>query len=285
MFVVITGAAGVLGSTVAPMVAEKHRVRLTDMLPAETPLEFVQADLTDYDACRAVVEGADLVMHCAAIHPWKPYTDDQYLDCNIKAVHHLLRACGDAGVPKVIYTSSIAANGYSFEPELLPLTEDAPERPVDLYSITKLCGEKFCEQLTRMRGIPTLCIRPPAFFPVDDLRFGLGLLGGWLHWTDVAGAHAAAVEYDFTGHSAYHATADLPYTADDAVALRERPAEVIERYFPGAVDFFAARGVPVAPISLWHSIEKAKRDLGWKPKLTFEVWKADRLAREARGVV
>jgi nucleoside-diphosphate-sugar epimerase len=285
MLVVITGAAGVLGSNVAPLVARNHRVRLVDMLPVETDFEFVQADLSDYDQALAAVSGADIVVHCAAIHPWKPYTDDQYLDCNIKAVHFILKACADAGVKRVIYTSSIAANGYKFEPELLPLTEDAPERPVDLYSITKLCGEKFCEQLTRMRGVPTLCIRPPAFFPVDDLRFGLGLLGGWLHWTDVASAHAAAVDFEFTGHSAYFATADLPYTAQDAVALRDRPAEVIERYFPGAVEFFAERGIEIAPIRMWHSIEKAKRDLGWKPAITFEVWKADRLAREARGEV
>jgi nucleoside-diphosphate-sugar epimerase len=285
MLVVITGAAGVLGSNVAPLVARNHRVRLVDMLPVETDFEFVQADLSDYDQALAAVSGADIVVHCAAIHPWKPYTDDQYLDCNIKAVHFILKACADAGVKRIVYTSSIAANGYEFEPELLPLTEDAPEHPVDLYSITKLCGEKFCEQLTRMRGVPTLCIRPPAFFPVDDLRFGLGLLGGWMHWTDVASAHAAAVDFEFTGHSAYFATADLPYTAQDAVALRDRPAEVIEHYFSGAVEFFAERGIEIAPIRMWHSIEKAKRDLGWKPAITFEVWKADRLTREARGEV
>ena len=113
MKLLITGAAGVLGSGVTSLVQRDgfHNIRLTDMLPVESKHEFVQADLSDLEQVRRVCKDMDIVVHCAAIHPWKKYTSDQYLDWNIKGTYNLLQGAVDAGVGKIVYTSSIAAMG------------------------------------------------------------------------------------------------------------------------------------------------------------------------------
>src|SRR5438045_1059223 len=99
MRVVVTGAAGVLGSRVAvDLAAAGHAVRGVDLRPApdsvrRAGLEALLADLTDPDRCRAAVEGAEVAVHCASIHPWKDYPDALYWDLNVKATHHFLAAC------------------------------------------------------------------------------------------------------------------------------------------------------------------------------------------------
>ena len=70
-------------------------VELTDALLGriEADGETLNAFITvTAEQARAAVEGAELIVHCASLHPWKPYTDDQYLDCNLKGAWHVFAA-------------------------------------------------------------------------------------------------------------------------------------------------------------------------------------------------
>jgi nucleoside-diphosphate-sugar epimerase len=270
MNVVVTGASGVLGGGIVKRLIGIHNVRATDVIAGEG---IEVADLCQIDQIQKVVDGADVVIHCAAIHPWKQYTPDQYLDNNVKACYHVFSACVKAGVKRVIYTSSIAA--ISMPPAHVPAKEDDPSLPRDLYGMTKHFGEKLAWMFHTNNGMNVACLRPPTFIPTGDLQLGLGLLGSWTHPDNVIDAHISALNTEFTGYHVVTIANLTPYTAEDAEGLRTDPASVVERYYPGAPEFFASHGIKIGPITCYYDISYAKEFMNWSPKLTFGKWFAE----------
>jgi len=275
--VLITGAAGVLGKAVASLLEQEPgvRLRLTDMAPVETRHEFVQADLANWEETKGLCEGVDELLHIAAIHPWKKYTPQQYVDCNIKGTYNILQAAADAGVKRVIYTSSIAAMGYRYDrPEELPFDESRPCRPCeDIYCVSKHVGEQFCELMRHRHGMPYVALRPGTFIPRDeaDPAWGLSLLTQWLHASDIAMAHLLAFRSGVK-NEAIIITAKVPFTSADAPALLADARPVILRYFPKA-KLLEERGIALPKkIDRWYSIAKAERLLGYRPKWSFGEW-------------
>lgn len=276
MRVLITGAAGVLGSSLARVLSERHQVRTTDMVAVADAPDFRLADLTDADQARAVVEDIEVVVHAAAIHPWKPYTDDQYLDCNVKAVHHLLKACVAAKVRRVVYTSSIAAVGYGpYAEHEMPVREEQTPQPNDLYGLTKQLGEATCRLFQRRDGLPILCLRPVTFIPRDPLTEGLYLATArGLPAEEIVRAHALAVETESDGFATAYLAPVVPYTPADVIASRQEPAAVIDRYYPGLSQLFASHGLTVPPMRFLFSTEQARSLLGWEARCSIEDWYA-----------
>jgi uronate dehydrogenase len=281
MKIAVTGAAGVLGGEVAVQLRQEggHSLRLVDMAPVRGggEDECLQADLSRPEQARRAVEGADVVVHCAAVHPWKTYTDDQYLDLNVKATHHLLKACVEAGVPRVVYTSSIAAVGYARDVSELPLTEHVDRRPDDLYGMTKLMGELLCGMFSRSDGLHVISLRPPCFIPRDDDGFGALLLGGsYGHVSDVARAHVLALGRPDIRCDAFYCTTAVPYTRDDAEALGTDPRSVYLRRFPEAREFILKRPETTQPVRAFYDLGRARTELGYEPAVTFASWFAGR---------
>jgi nucleoside-diphosphate-sugar epimerase len=278
--ITLTGAAGVLATEIAAQLDGRKDVQLclTDMveLSRQGVQEFVRADLSIYEeACRAV-GGADVVIHCAALHPWKQYTDDQYLDCNVKGTYHLLKACADQGVPRVIYTSSIAAVGYDRAPDELPLTEHVTRKPNDLYGATKEMGETLCETFSRSRGLRVISLRPPCFVPRTGDDYGVGLLTTYGDFRDVAQAHVRALDRGDMRCDAFYCTAPVPYTAEDARELRTDPRSVYLRHFPQARDLILSRPETASPVRVYYDIHRARAELGYEPQVDFASWFAQR---------
>lgn len=275
--VLITGAAGVLGKAVTRLLDGEPDVtlRLTDVVPTETPHEFVTADLAKPDQAKPLCAGIDQVLHIAAIHPWKQYTPEQYVDCNIKGTYNILEAAAEQGVRRVIYTSSIAAMGMGSFPECpLPWDESKPCIPDGhIYCVTKHVGEQFCEMFRRQGKFSYVALRPGTFIQRDaaDPQFGIGLLVQWLHFSDVAQAHLLAFRSQ-TANEAFVITAKVPFTRQDNEALRTDARSVILRYFPRASEL-EARGIALpARIERCYDISKAERMLGYHPKHTFGTW-------------
>ena len=105
--VLVTGAAGHLGSHLsATLVKEGFHITGLDMAAPATPWAgggpFLTASLADAAAVRKALAGIDLIVHCASIHPWKKYTDDQYLDANVKGTWHLYAAAEEAKIGRVV---------------------------------------------------------------------------------------------------------------------------------------------------------------------------------------
>jgi len=284
--VLVTGAAGVLGKAVTALLEREPgvRLRLTDVVPLATRHEFLQADLANWEEANGLCRAVDEVLHIAAIHPWKQYTPQQYLDCNIKGTYNILQAAAEAGVKRVIYTSSIAAMGYRYErPEELPFDESRPCRPCeDLYGVSKHVGEQLCEMMRHRHGMPYIALRPGTFIPRDetDPAWGLSLLTQWLHVSDIAMAHVLALRSDLR-NEAIIITAKVPFTSADAPALLSDARPVILRYFPKAA-LLEERGVQLPKkIDRWYSLAKAERLLGYEPKWSFGEWLEKALAKTA----
>jgi len=283
MKVLVTGAAGVLGQAVVSRLEAEgtYDLRLTDILPLETQHEFVQADLADWERTAPLCRGVNQVLHIAAIHPWKPYTPEQYLECNIRGTWNLARAAAEAGVQRVIYTSSIAAMGYApMDGYPLPFDESKPCTPQeDLYGISKHVGEQFFNLFRNTHGLPSVYLRPGCFIPCDEdtPAFGLGLLGSRLSFGDVADAHVLALRSAVV-NEAIIITAGNPFTRDDGPALLSDARSVVLKYFPEAAEL-EKQGVELPErICPTYTIAKAQRLIGYQPKVTFETWLKQRLA-------
>ncbi|MBM4048505.1 MAG: NAD(P)-dependent oxidoreductase [Planctomycetes bacterium] len=280
MKILLTGAAGVLGSGLSPELAQRHDVRLLDMAEVKTALPFCRVNLLDFEATKKACEGIELAVHCAAIHPWKKYTDEQYLDWNIKATYNLLKAAAEAGVRKVVYTSSVAAMG--FRPaslDELPFTESKPCTPDEnLYGVSKLVGEHFADLFVRSHGLAVISLRPGVFIPTTpEPQQGLSYLTHRVSVEDLVEAHALAVnafaEGRITaGHERFIITSETPWRREDAETLRDAPLAAIGKYFPKAVELLQRKGIKVPPIVSFYSIEKAKRVLGYRPQFGFARW-------------
>jgi UDP-glucose 4-epimerase len=295
MHVVVTGGAGVLGSRVAiDLAAAGHAVRAADLRPtppsvrAARGVEELRADLTSPEDCRAAVDGADVVVHCASIHPWKEYPDAAYWDLNVKATHHLLAACVAAGVKRVVLTSSVEPfAGGPFTPEQLPLREDVVPSPRRLYGLTKQVGEEIAARFHRVDGLSCIVLRPATFIPREEGHIGPRLLAGtWLYPEDVIAAHVRAVDAPAppSGWAACYVAPEVPYGPADVAATRsgkDGALAVYERYFPGAAELFGRAGLEPLPLTVFYSVEQARRILGWQPRYGFAHWLAAQ--RDAAG--
>ena len=166
---VVTGAAGHLGSQLIPqLLADGFDVTGVDMVEPSTTTgyRFVRADLTARQDQEAAITGAQLIVHCAAIQPWKAYPDEQYLDANVKGIWQLYKAAAAQGINGIVMTSSIAAVGYAnITPAHWPLGETFQTTTTDLYCLTKQTQEAIARQFAHLGLVRTLTLRPPAFMP------------------------------------------------------------------------------------------------------------------------
>jgi nucleoside-diphosphate-sugar epimerase len=232
-----------------------------------------------------------LAVHCASIHPWKPYSDDQYWDANVKGTWSFYRAAVEADVARVVLTSSIAAVGYHGVPtDAWPVTEEMSFAPGDLYSLTKEAQESIARMHAMHGPVRTLALRPPAFMPRRDLETGFALTGAFALVEDVVSAHVAAVKVMLGEASvetapgpfeAVFTTNALPYRREDAALLEpgNNVRALAEKYWPEPYRRLVAAGYRGVSIPAVYDLSKARRMLGWVPRRNFEWW----AERQSRG--
>ena len=183
MKVVVTGAAGFIGSHVAEsLVRDGHEVVgidcFTDYYPRPAKEEnlrilrqsdrfrLVEARLQDADLV-PLLDGASHVYHLAAQAGVRASWGREfalYTDHNVLATQLLLEAALRTGRPTVVYASSSSVYG---DAPSLPLREDGPCQPVSPYGVTKLAAEHLAVLYHRCHGLPTVSLR---FFTVYGPR-------------------------------------------------------------------------------------------------------------------
>ncbi len=282
--VLVTGAAGHLGSSLVPMLIDDgFRVRGLDMVAPASQMpescDFVQADLSNLPALKKVLQGVDLIIHTASIHPWKEYSDDQYLDANVKGTWHLYATAAASGIDRIVLTSSIAAIGYGNIPATAwPVREDALFPIGDLYSYTKHTQETIARMYADAGRIRTFALRPPAFMPHSELATCLAMTGPFCVVTDIATAHLAAARVmadrqapgaSIAAFEAFNTVNCLPYTGEDYQAVGGDTKLLAEKHWPDACEWLLEQGFSGAGM-VSYDITKAERILGWRPKFNFE---------------
>lgn len=167
MKAVVTGGAGFIGSNIVDTLLDKgYEVSIIDDLstgkrsninPAATHYE-VSLHKTSVEDLTKILKGVDLVFHTAALARVQPSIQDpvRYNEANVTAIVHLLTACVEAKVKRVVYSASSSAYGNA---EVFPTPEDAPTDSLSPYGLQKYIGELYCKMFSKVYGIDTVCLR------------------------------------------------------------------------------------------------------------------------------
>jgi nucleoside-diphosphate-sugar epimerase len=174
----VTGAAGFLGGHLVDMLLEHgdevramvRPVEKATRLRALDGVEVVLGDLTDRDSLKRAVQSTQCVYNVAAkTGPWGLEKD--YNAVNIWGVADLMTAAMNAGVQRIVHTSSITVYGHHLKGII---TEDHPLQAEDNpYSRTKIAGEKMIADFVKERDAPVVILRPAWIYgPRDTASFG-----------------------------------------------------------------------------------------------------------------
>jgi dihydroflavonol-4-reductase len=171
MKTLVTGGTGFVGANVVRMLIQRGtevralvRPRSDTRNLDQLDVELVAGDLRDCGSLEAALEGCDTVYHVAAMYAlWAPNPQEIY-DSNVTGTVNLLEAAGQAGVEKIVYTSSVATIGLPKDGA--PGTEEIPLPPEDLvsdYKRSKYLAEQEVLKYAQ-RGLPVVIVNPS--FPV-----------------------------------------------------------------------------------------------------------------------
>ena len=164
----ITGGAGFIGSNIAEhLVGQGRSVRVFDNFSTgkranvqsfAPKAEIVEGDLCDPKSVQEAVKGVRYVLHLGAIPsvPRSVENPQATNEANITGTLNLLVAARDAGVKRVVFTSSSSVYG---DTPTLPKREDMPPSPLSPYAIHKITGEYYAGVFWRLYGLETLSLR------------------------------------------------------------------------------------------------------------------------------
>ncbi|WP_189389621.1 NAD-dependent epimerase/dehydratase family protein [Streptomyces sp. SDr-06] len=163
--VIVTGAAGRIGSGFAKFAAERFELLLLDRPGVDlTGLDAYgrteHCDVADLPRLTELFRGADCVLHLAAdsntAAEW-----DSLLAANIVGTYHVFAASRSADCPRVVFASSVhAVSGYAPGRQIMA---DAPVNPGNLYGVTKCFGEALGRYMAEREGLTVMAVRIGAF--------------------------------------------------------------------------------------------------------------------------
>lgn len=172
--VLVTGASGFTGGHLAHRLhARGYRVRaLVRPTTAATNLteagiEVVPGDITDAAAVLNAVDGVDAVYHIAAVYRTAGHSDAYYRAVNVGGTRNVLDAAARHRIGRVVHCSTVGVHGAIRD---IPTHEGSPFNPGDVYQETKLEGELAAQAAFR-EGLPGVVVRPAAIYGPGDLRF------------------------------------------------------------------------------------------------------------------
>ena len=166
MKALVTGGAGFIGSNLVDRLVDMNwEVVVIDNETADCNEEFYwnsnadnhKLDICDYEFTKNLYDGVDYVFHLAAesriqpaiLNPIEAVTKNCVGTCTV------LQCSREAGVKKVIYSST--SSGYGFNES--PNHENQPDDCLNPYSVSKVAGEKLCKMYNDLFGLKTVIFR------------------------------------------------------------------------------------------------------------------------------
>lgn len=173
----ITGGAGFLGVALANALARQGNVvRVIDDVSTgdpsrlDPPVHFTRGDVNDIPKLWSLLQGVDVVYHLAArvsVSESVLYPRD-YNATNVGGTVSLIQAVRDAGVRRIVFTSSGAVYGEQSDERV---REDAIPNPGSPYAVSKLAAEHYLNTIGALWGIDTVILRVfNAYGPGQQLR-------------------------------------------------------------------------------------------------------------------
>ena len=309
MKVLVTGASGFVGAAIVRrLVADGHDVRA--LLRAESPtdnirgleVETVAGDLLDHASLTRAIRGCDALFHCAADYRIWVRDPERMYRINVDGTRALMRAALEAGVRRVVYTSSVATLATATGDRLGDETRSAtPKDCIGPYKRSKTLAEAEVVKLVAEQGLPVVIVNPSTPVGPNDIKptptgriviqaaagrmpafvdTGLNIV----HVDDVADGHLLALDKGRLGeryilggenmrlseilaeiaalYGRKPPTVRLPVAALTPLALGAEAWARIAKRDP----FVTLDGLRMARKLMFFSSEKARRELGYGPR-------------------
>lgn len=270
--IVVTGGSGKAGrAVVRDLVDHGYSVLNVDnRVPDERIAPFLRADLTDFGQAVESLQGADAVVHLAAIPAPELMPSEITFRINVTSTYNVFSAATMLGLQRVVWASSETTLGLPFDreqPHYAPIDEDHPLYPQTSYSLSKVLGEEMARQMSRISGIPFVSLRfsnvmEPQDYQLFPSYWGNARLRKWNLWgyvdaRDTAQSCRLGLEADITGAESFI------IAAGDTVMTRSN-RELMAEVFPTVT---LKDGIGDNETLL--SVEKARRMLGYKPEYSW----------------
>jgi len=310
MKTLITGATGFIGSAVLrQLIAAGHDVRVLIRPKSDRrnitglPVEIVYGDLTDRKSLDHGMKGCSMLFHVAADYRlWVRKADEMY-KANVIGTRNIMHAALNAGIERVVYTSSVGTLGFTREGS--PTNEETPVSLQDMighYKRSKFMAEQEVKRLADEQDLPVVIVNPSTPVGPRDIRptptgriivdaasghmpayvdTGLNLV----HVDDVAVGHLLALEHGKKGDRYILGARDMTlkeiFCAVAAFTGQTPPkiclphplvfpiayvSEVWASLVTGREPRVTLNGVRLSRKKMFFSIEKARRFLGFNPR-------------------
>ena len=301
MRALVTGGAGYIGSVVAQhLVGAGHEVTVADNLSkghewaVPEGVELCRVDLLDGPALAGVVaRGFDVVLHFAALSLVGESVAQpvRYFRTNVGGTLNLLDAMRDAGVGRLVFSSTAATYG---EPETVPIPETAPTLPTNPYGASKLAVDTAIGFEAAASGLGAVSLRyfnvagasgrqgeqhdPETHLIPNVLKVAMGeaeavrifgtdyptpdgtAVRDYIHVDDLARAHLLAIEATADpGHRVYNLGNGAGFSVREVVDT----ARLVTGCQIPAVETARRAGDPAVLIA---SSDLIQRELGWVPE-------------------
>jgi NAD dependent epimerase/dehydratase len=170
--VLITGADGFIGSHLAELALTQARhVRALalynsfnswgwlDDVACLAEIEVVTGDVRDFNSCKAMTKGIDVVFNLAALIaiPYSYAAPASYLETNVTGALNVAQACLDHGVQRLVQMSSSEVYGTA---RYVPIDETHPLQPQSPYSATKIAADALVKSFHATYKLPAIVARP-----------------------------------------------------------------------------------------------------------------------------
>ena len=295
----VTGGAGYVGSNlVKTLILEKNEVESVDNLmnsdyghlrtQGSGAANLLEGDIRDLEFMVDAFEGCDAIAHLAALSGLVKCRErpDEATSINVYGTYNVLEAARKLGIRKVVFCSTAAVYG---KPAEMPVTEGISLRPLNLYGVTKLAGERLMDVFSDNHGIATTSLRFGNVFGVGlftnydtvipkFVRMGLNGEGltvygdgsstrDYVHVDDIARALILALESKGNGSEVYNVggeTMEIGVLAKLIVeSLRKSTGEEV------AIINHPPRAGKTKEFS--YNLEKIRRGLGYEPSWSIQA--------------
>ena len=293
MISLVTGGAGFIGSNLVDyLLKQGHEVICVDNESAECNDKFywndracnIIGDITDYKFMKNLFTEVDYVFHLAAESRLQPAIKNpiEAVYKNCVGTTTILQCAREAGVKRLIYSSTSSGYGFNSSPNV----ETQPDDCLNPYSASKVAAEKFCKMYSDLYGLETVVLRYFNVFGERSPRRGQYAPVIGIFDRQRLSGEALTIVGDGTQRR------DFIYVGDVAKAnLIAAEATLDKKYFGQVFNIGSGINYSVQEIAnaisdnqtyipkregemetTWSNIEKASEILGWKPEVDVLEW-------------
>jgi len=169
----VTGGTGFIGShLISYLLNKKARVKILVRKPDIAQklfgkkVQLIQGDILDRPSLREAVNDVDVVFHLAAALGATPISHKEFFRVNAQGTENILKVCRKSGISRFVYCSTVAVSGDIKNP---PANEEAPYNPDEIYEKSKCRGEEIALEFAR-KGLTVVVARPTWVYGPRDTR-------------------------------------------------------------------------------------------------------------------